>query len=550
MFSRHFTLPFLFLVTFLLLPHSIYSQKADKNITPPKNLLTIGISDKFYTINPINSIVIKANSEAIRPLMYNSLITRNNNLEFVGELAKEINILDKGKIIEFVLFDNIAFHNTKILTAADVEYTLKALLSNNWAKSSVFDESVNGKRKPLISKIKVVNSLKIHLYISNISKSYEVLEYLALVPIVAEGSISTSKSTLFYNDEEDKLPIGTGAYKLVKFESDKGILELVANKHYWQGIPSISNLQIKTIDKKENIIPYVKSNKIDIYINSGDFSSVEINKLKKDNKLKIHIERGNNIQHLNFNTQVTPLDNKNVRQAIAYAINRESIIDDLLKGNAVIAHSILPKQSWAYSSGYIYSFNPTKAKKLLIKAGFKDKNGDGIFDIEPLVIKASNGNKETVKIAQALKKHLVRIGLPIKLEVNAFDVIYSEVSSGKFQMYLGRWLGGNQNPRFLHDLFSSSQIPNDNRALRNRSRYKNKTVDMLLAKAILELDMSEAKTHYQEAQNIISKDMPLLPLWYPSNVVITNQKVYGDFSNSENDLSFVKDLIKLPLNNE
>jgi ABC-type transport system substrate-binding protein len=204
-----------------------------------------------------------------------------------------------------------------------------------------------------------------------------------------------------------------------------------------------------------------------------------------------------------------------------------------LKGNIIIKNKL-------------NNFDQVKAKNLLKEAGFKDENKDGMFDIKPIVINVANGSQESIKIAENIKNHLMEIGLPIKVEPDEFQTIISRVHSGKYQLSIGRWVGGNQDPRFLHDLFASSEIPNDQKYSRNRSRYKNKKVDDLLNSAMQELDTSKAKSFYQDAQDIISEDMPLLPLWYPSYLIITNQKVYGDFSNSKRDFSFVKDLIKLP----
>lgn len=538
MFTRNSIRLSLILVSLLLLCAVIHSQETEKNPTKSADTLTIGISGKLSTLNPIKSYVVDSNSEAIRPLMYNSLVKRNKNLEYVGELAKEINFLNNGKIIEFILYDNIPFQNTEVLTSADVKYTLETLLASEWAKSAMFYESLGDKRKSIISNIKTPDSRTVQLFINKSSNINPILNYLTTIPIVAKDSISLADDKI--------LPIGTGAYKFVKFDDKQGILELKANKNYWQGVPSISNLQIKLIVEKKDIIAGIKSNKLDIFIDSYDFTLEEIEKFKPDKDVKLNFQTDNSIQCLTFNTQIYPLNNKKVRQAIAYAIDRESMIDNLLNGNAEIAHSILPKESWAYSSGTKYNFDQTKAKNLLREAGFKDENNDGMFDVKPIVITVSSYSQETINVAENIKNHLTKIGLPIKVEPDEFQTIISQVQSGEYQLYIGRWVGGNQDPRFLHDLFASSEIPNNRRASRNRSRYENKKVDDLLNSAMQELDASKAKLFYQDAQDIISEDMPLLPLWYPSYLIISNQKVYGDFNNSKRDFTFVKDLIKLP----
>ena len=86
---------------------------------------------------------------------------------------------------------------------------------------------------------------------------------------------------------------------------------------------------------------------------------------------------GSNVVLLTINTTAPPLDNVKVRQAIAHGIDRQTMINTLLMGFAKVAHSIIPEESWAYSPGQTYSFDPAAAKRLLDEAGFRDPDGDG-----------------------------------------------------------------------------------------------------------------------------------------------------------------------------
>ena len=109
-------------------------------------------------------------------------------------------------------------------------------------------------------------------------------------------------------------------------------------------------------------------------------------------------------------------------------------------------------------------------------------------------------------------------------------------------MTTGRWVGGNQDPIFLRDLFASSEIPSETRASRNRSRYSNKEVDELLDQAINEIDREKAKQLYTKAQDIISNEVPMIPLWYPANMVVANQRVENIKMNASGDWGFVRNL--------
>jgi len=102
--------------------------------------------------------------------------------------------------------------------------------------------------------------------------------------------------------------------------------------------------------------------------------------------------------------------------------------------------------------------------------------------------------------------------------------------------------GGNQDPIFYHDLFASSEIPTETRASRNRSRYNNPELDKILDQATNTYDHDTAKPLYAQAQEIVSRDMPLLPLWYQANMVIAKKNVGNVQVNASGDWGFVKNL--------
>jgi peptide/nickel transport system substrate-binding protein len=112
-------------------------------------------------------------------------------------------------------------------------------------------------------------------------------------------------------------------------------------------------------------------------------------------------------------------------------------------------------------------------------------------------------------------------------------------------MFTGIWVGGNQDPIFLRDLFASSKIPGVSGATCcNRSRYVNPQVDDLVQKAIdlTATDREQAKQLYGQVWQIVSNDLPLLPLWYPANIVIANKRIGNIKISPSGDYSFVKDI--------
>ena len=113
---------------------------------------------------------------------------------------------------------------------------------------------------------------------------------------------------------------------------------------------------------------------------------------------------------------------------------------------------------------------------------------------------------------------------------------------GQFQMTYGQWVGGNQDPIFYRDLFATSEIPTQTRAARNRSRYSNPELDQVLAEAANTYDHEKAAPLYAKAQEIISRDVPMFPLWYPNIMAVASRKVGNLQIKGDGDWSFTRNL--------
>jgi peptide/nickel transport system substrate-binding protein len=215
-----------------------------------------------------------------------------------------------------------------------------------------------------------------------------------------------------------------------------------------------------------------------------------------------------------------------------------------LLGLATIAHSIIPEESWAYSAGQTYSYNPARAKQLLDEAGFRDPDGDGPrmrFD-KPIVYKLSGSSISGRQYAGVIQNYLKEVGIPVEIQTPEQNTLFDELKRGNFQISYSQWVGGNQDPIFYKDLFASSEIPTEARPSRNRSRYSNKELDALLEQAVNTYDRQKARDLYVKIQDIVSRDVPVIPLWYQANVVIARKNVQNIQVNASGDWGFVRNV--------
>lgn len=492
----------------------------------------IAISDKILTLDTLSAQTVDAGSERLRQMLFNSLVRKNEKFEYVGELASNIDTSQDGLTVTFTLHDNVTFHDGKPLTAADAKYTLDTLLASSSAKATSFFEGTGNARQPFITGIDApdARTLVIHL------RRPWIQLFVNLVPIniIPSGSISSQK---------DK-PIGSGPFKFKSFDATQQVVELEANPNYWEGAPQIQNIRLRVITDASPLQAELLSGTVQLAPNATNLTPDIFPSLAQNPKLKVEQFPGANVVYLGFNTTKPPVSDARVRQAICYAIDRETIIHDLLLGQAKLAHSILPEESWAYSPGTIYNYDPGKAKQLLDEAGFRDPDGDGpkMRFQKPINFKISSSSAATRQYVDVIRDSLQKVGIPVEIETMETNTLLDKLRLGEFQMTTLRWVGGNQDPIFLRDIFDSAEIPTEARAGRNRSRYKNPELDTLLEQAVNTADRDKAVVLYRQAQEIISRDLPMLPLWYPANMVVASKTVGNIHLDGSGDWKFVRDL--------
>lgn len=492
----------------------------------------IALSDSIGSIDPLGAPAVDAASERVRVLMFNSLVKKNDKSDYIGELASDIKRSSDDLTYTFSLRDGIKFHDGRPFTSTDAKYTLDLVLSSNFGKSASFYELTGNQRRSYIKSVEAPDART--LVITTTKPWTGLLSSLIPISIIPRDSYATQKVH----------PIGTGPFKFKSYDSAQQVLDVEANNEYWQGPPRILALRVRVISDMNALQADLRSGRVDLAPLPTSLSPNDVQLLENDPNLQVFRSRGSNINLLTFNTTHAPLDNIRVRQAIAYALDRERMIHELTLDQVIIAHSILPVECWAYSSGQKYSFDPATAKRLLDEAGLKDPDGDGPqmrFE-KPLVLKVSGNSIASRNCAGRIQHYLKNVGIPVTIDIAELNTLIDDLKRGNFEMFYGQWVGGNQDPVFYKDLVASSEIPTETRASHNRSRYLNPKVDALVADAVKTFDRDKAKVLYAEIQDIVSRDLPIFPLWYQGNVAIAKKRVGNIKIDPSGDWSFVKDL--------
>ena len=479
--------------SFLILFVILLSFSCTKKHKFDSHKVTVGLEGSPSIFDP--RLATDAYSSRINALLYNGLVRVDENSDIKPDLAKSWKV--EGKSIIFNLKKNVRFCFGKELTAEDVKYTIESVFK----MPSPFKNSLKE-----ISKVTVLGKYKVKIDLKEI---YAPIFTALTIGIVPAGSGDLSLT-----------PKGTGPYKLKKFVRGDRVI-LTANKYFFGKPPKITKIVFKIIPNDTTRIMEMEKGSIDLLQNSIPPDSIK--QLKKDKNLKIVIQNGVNVSYLGFNLQDPILRNLAVRKAIAYSINKKEIINYMMNGLASDANSILSPGNWAYwNEKKYYNYNPEKAKKILDKAGFIDPDGNGPQPRFTLEFKTST-NKVRRRIAEVMASQLKKVGINLIVRSYEFGTFFADIKAGNFQLYSLTWVG-IIDPDILYYVFSSKSLPPQGA---NRDHYVNPIIDKLLEKSRETIDKQKRKIIYKKIQEILFNDLPVYPLWYHKNIVVSNKRLKG-----------------------
>jgi peptide/nickel transport system substrate-binding protein len=462
----------------------------------PPGALVVALESGPTNLDP--RYATDADSERIAELVFDSLARPDRNFLPRSELAESWDAPDDRTFI-FHLRRGIKFHDGRDLTAADVAYTYRSALDpqNRSPKRGVlrFIESVepNGPYE-----------VRFHL-----SAPFAPFTETLTLGIVPQGT-PVDGSRL----------VGSGPFSLEEFRPGERVV-LKANPSYWNGAPRVSGVVFKIIP--DAIVRVLEFRKGTVDLIQNYFEPDMLPWLEHNSRAAVNSAQGTNFQYLGMNLEHPILKHREVREAIACAIDRDAIIRHILKDLAVPATGLLAPQHWAYEpSVEPIRFDPQRAKRLLDQAGFPDPDGDGPLPRFKLSFKTTNLDLRK-RIAEALKEQLARVGIELEVRTYEWGTFYADVKKGNFHLYSLEWIGVVDPDVYYHLFHSASVPPNGN----NRGRYRNPEIDSLLDRGREEMSVDKRRLIYGEVQRILARDLPYIPLWWWRNVAVMQPTLRG-----------------------
>jgi peptide/nickel transport system substrate-binding protein len=312
-------------------------------------------------------------------------------------------------------------------------------------------------------------------------------------------------------------PIGSGPFRFVQQSQDEEVV-VERNPEYFRTTPQITRVRFRVVP--DGVVRALELRKGSADLEMSSLSPDIIPVLARQPDLEVADRGGTNLTYLSFNLEDPALSHRELRQALAFATDREALIRYLLHDEAKAAAGVLPPDHWAAERNVTqYSHDPVRAEQILDAAGFSRKQGSVRLH---LTLKCSTEEQARL-IGAALQEQWRRVG--VELEVRPLEVatLFSDVAKGNFQLSYQRWVGANTDPDFFEFAFSSKRFPPDGA---NRGHYRNPRIDALTNQIRAEMNQEKRKALCSEVQKILADDLPYLSLWF-NDVVSVHRRSLG-----------------------
>jgi peptide/nickel transport system substrate-binding protein len=476
----------------LVLIASLASGCASQTSADP-GIVTMALDQPPENLDP--RVGQNASSQRMAGLLFNSLVQKNDRLEIEPDLAVSWETPDPQTYI-FHLRRNVTFHDGRPLTARDVVFTFRSILDGS------IQTSKSGHPYNLIDTIKAPDDYTVVFKLKEVFAPFLWNLCRDVIGIIPEGS----------GTDFNRHPIGSGPFAFDHYFQDQEVV-LKRNDAYFGDKAGISMLRFKIVPEAIVQALELRKGSSDITVNVLTPDMVEV--LKRDTDLKVLQSEGTNYQYIAFNLEDPVFRDVRVRQAFAYGIDREKIIQYLWRSQARPATGMLPPNSWAYEPNVkTYPYDPGKARQLLKEAGH-----------EHFRFTYRTSQDDTGRLmASILQQQLREIGVTMEIRSNEFATFFSDIIKGDFQMYSFRWIGANNDPDIFNAVFHSKMTPPNGA---NRGRYSNPRVDQLIESSRRETDQEKRKEAYHEIQRIIAEELPYISLFYTDNVCVYNKRIDG-----------------------
>jgi len=469
------------------------------------------------TGEPSNLIAMIAGdsaSSAIANNIFNSLLKYDKSLNYAPDIAESWNISNNQKTITFKIRKGLYWADGEKLTSKDVMFTWKLVTNPDTRTPYASDYQL----------VKKASTPDPYTFKVTYQESYApALDTWTSLHILPEHLLRNEDINNTYFSRK---PVGSNYYILDNWKSGQQV-SLTRNSRSINGKANINNLISRIIPDTSSQFMELIADNIDLMsINPIQFKRVFPSRKDLRDKIGLYKELGNGYTYLGFNLKKEPFNDRRVRKALNFAIDKNEIVKGVLLGlGEPLASPYKPGTRWNNTKLKPYQYDSNRALNLLSEAGYK-KNKDGLLEKNGKVLRfeiLTNQNKQREMTAVIIQRRLKEIGVDVSIRVIEWASFINQfIKTGDFDVVVLGW-SLSLDPDQFNIWHSTQQGPGQFNFL----GYENKRVDTLLERGRLELDVSKREKIYHEFSDILLDDSPIVYLYAGYGLSAINKRVRG-----------------------
>lgn len=504
------------------------TEESTQTAASGEKIVNIGVTDSLGSINPFVIDQTFINKYAV-DLQFLPLVEFDENLNFEYILADSITTEDNKNFIVHIN-DDATWSDGNPITAYDVEYSFLRLASPIVANATlvynvfegVGDDGFVEEGATGVSGVQVIDDKTIQFTtkepMSMITFQSAYACYLHTMPkhVIEKFSEAELTTQDWFNHPD----VVSGPFMVTDYDTDHYI-SYVANKNYWKGAPKIDKLNIKIVDSSQ-VYSGLQSGEIDVThhtmtnIPQEDMESIEA----LDN---VNVVYGSPVTNQSVFIQTENIPDVRVRQALVYAIDRQKIVDELLKGHGEVVEGFLSSASPYYDDSITpYGYDPEKAKELLAEAGW-----DGSQTLRFFV---NSGDGTFVNAAQVMVAQWAAVGIKVEVQTVDLATLMSMAGSTDYDLFAVQYTYPPIDPSVdIAWLLSGAE---------SWTGYSDPSIDEALGKVGTTEDIAGLKELYATIDKKVQEDVPMFSAYIISaqgavskRLTNVHANVYGFFNN-------------------
>ena len=513
--NNYFKYIFIFVVLIIVLVtvFFLYKQKGnEENETVIDQTSTVSNIQRnlrlaiagYDTINPILSN--NRNVQEISKIIYDSLVTLDNEYKMKYSLAKEVSKVD-GVTYLIKLREDVKWQDSTPFSANDVKFTIDAIKSEN--VNSIYEENLK-----YVTELQIIDEYTVKIILS---QEVPFFEYNLTFPIMSEKYYQNED---FVSSSKNNKPIGTGMFKIESNENN--LIKLSKNNSYWDvtrdamieevNIMIYNNIgEVYEAFKMGNVdIINVKSNNISQYIGTIGYNKIEYKSREYD--------------FVAINTMHPVLSDSSVRKAINLAIDKDNLIATVYGGGYEKSEFPLDYGSWLNAATGGQEYDPDGSNQILIDAGWEFKNGkwqkleDGRYKNLNFSITVSSEDSVKIAVAENIATQLDNIGINVTVRKVSNTNYYESINNGNFDMILVSF--NNSFSPNLSTFFDYEKI----------AGYSNEEVHNIMNEVKNITDEELLNSKYYRLYEIFVEEVPYISLYRKKNCVVCNTSLVGNIT--------------------